>query len=448
MADHPSSVSSLLRTRLRRLAWFGAAGLLLCYAVAVAAGYAWLRFGRDVDQVSLVDVATFDVRGVRRAIAAQHFATGQAQAAAREYQAAYVSFLSGLSNDPDNVDGRLAAVQFLRSIGAQALAFRLLEEGAFRLPGHDGMMAAALGQLMGAGREREALDLIRHGGTNAPRSRKVRGFEMQAILSVEGPAAAAAFLERNPDLADDPQLAPARAQVLWFAGERERGLDLLAAHVGRGQSPLAEHALLVAWQLAAGQRDAAISTARSALASLPGDANARLLLIETLSVGADGGLPPVAEIETYLREHAGEVEPLAQLSILAGRKGWLAVTELLFQLGASTQADVGLLALCHADALATNARSEEARQVLASLDAQVSNQTSPAFLSQLRSRQVVLAAQAGDVDNVRNFARRLGAGLRGNAEELENFRRQFERLGITAAVVELTPAAARPARSN
>jgi hypothetical protein len=128
---------------------------------------------------------------------------------------------------------------------------------------------------------------------------------------------------------------------------------------------------------------------------------------------------------------------LSELAVLAGRKGWIDLSRTLYELSANTQQDLGVMALSYSDALAHVSRFKDAREILTDVDTQLAD-VSPAFMIQLRQRQVITCAALGDSDNVREYARRLAAVLSRDPDGLEVCRRLFRKIGITEAVAELS----------
>jgi tetratricopeptide (TPR) repeat protein len=435
-----AGIKTTLSVRVRRLAWFAGLGLLLFYALGVSAGYVWLRYVRKNDQIGFVDVALFRVAAVRRGIAAQHFTKAQVEWDAKNYQAAYLYFSAAVRQDPANVPGRLAAARFLRSVGAGNLGLIMLEEGLDRAPDDRRLIETTFDFLAATGQNRRLLDLLRKhygSGLSGPNGALLQRYEVGATLAVEGVPAAKLLLERHGDLLRDPQAAPTVARVRWESQERLKAIGLLQEYVRTQPAAYADYALLAGWQEAGGLTSDAVRTAERACAKFPAELGPRVLLIEMLNADSPGGSAMQQGIAAYLRSFAGRPESLAELAALAGRKGWVDLARTLYEIGANRQPDLSRLALCYCDALMHNSQFKEVRQLLAQIEAQAP-ESSASFMIQLRQRQVITAAAAGDHDGAREHARRLAAVLHGDAEGIEACSRIFQKLGITEAVAELS----------
>jgi tetratricopeptide (TPR) repeat protein len=441
----PAAASkATLRDRLRRLALWCALGAFLCYAAGVTAGFLWLRYGRKNEHIGFFDVALLQVRSVQRGLAAQHLVRAQAEWDAKNYQEAYIAFSSALRNDPDNIPGRLAAARFFRAMGANNLSLSLLEDGLARAPGDRRLIEPTFDLLLASGRDRYALELLqkRYGTSfSGSEPRLLQTYQVRATLAAEGVGAAKSLLEKYAGLRDSPAAAPVVARVLWESAERLSAINLLASYLGTGAAAFPDFALLAGWQAAGGQPEDAVQTAQRACDKFPSDPAPRVLLIEMRAAAAPDNRPKAQEIGTYLRDFAAQPEPLALLATLAGRVGWIDLARTLYELGANSQPDVGLLALCYADALARNSRFQEFQQVLGQIEAQATEGGNAAFLQQLRLRQVIAAGALRDTDNVHEFARRLGAALSSKPDQLEAYRRYFQKVGMLEAAAELTPRA-------
>jgi len=435
---------------LRKLALYGCIGLLVLYAAGVGAGYAWFRFVRKNDGVRLVDVALLQVGAIRRGIAAQHFANAGKERAAKNYQAAYLFYSAGVRQDPANIPGRLAAVEFLRAVGAGSLALGLLEEGLALTPEDERLIKPTFDFLLAAGRDRHALELLkqRYGAElSGPNSALLQRYEIAATLTAEGAPAAKKLLERRAGLLHDPAAAPVVARVLWETAERAKAVELQHNYVRTPAAVYADFALLAGWQITSGHAAEAVQTARNAVERFPRDLEPRVLLIDVLMVETPNGPAGQEAIAAYLRDFSARPEALAELAVLAGRKGWVELNRTLYEIGATRQLDLKPLALSYCDALVREARYRQIQAVLAQLEAQTTEE-SPPFMVQLRQRQVIVAAALGDTESVREFARRLATLLSRDADGLEGCRRLFGRLGIPDAVAELSgraKPAAKPA---
>ena len=431
---------------LRRLALYGFIGLFSLYVLGVTAGYSFLRFVRKNDQVRIVDVALFRIGAVRRAIAAQQFARAQAEWDTKKYQAAFLSFSFAVRQDPDNIPGRLKAAEFLRAVGADKLAMVLLEEGLTRAPADPRLIVPSFDLSIGSGLDRHALEVMQRlygaqpSGPNGP---MLQSYKILATLNAEGGEAAKKLVVQFPDLGGYAPSAPVVARVYRETGERLKAVDILAKYIAGHPAKMEDYALLAAWQEADGKPGDGVLTARHACAKFPQAIPARVLLLEMLAADSPNQFPAKAEVESFLRDFASRPEALTHLALLGGRKGWDGLTRSLYDLGAMRQEDLGLLALYHGDSLIRRARYSEAQRVLAQIDAQAI-QASPAFMIQLRHRQVVVAAALRQTEEVREFARRLAALIRGEPDSLARSIRFFQKMGLAEAVAELSPRPAPP----
>jgi len=434
--------------RLRQLAILAGLALVLLYVGVVAAGYLWLAQVRKVEHLHLVDVALFRVQNIRRAMAVQQFAHAQAEWEAKNYQAAYVAFSTAVRQDPDNVGGRLAAANFFRAVGAANLGQILLEEGLARAPGEQPLIVATFDVLLGGGRDRHALELLRQtypAGFSGQSQLLLETYELSATLNVEGPAAARKLLTRYTDLENHLPAAPMVARVYWESGERLRAITQLAAYVRTPPVPFGDFVRLAGWQAVAGQPEAAIRTSEQACARFAGEIPPRVLLIEMKAAATTGGRPVRADIEDYLRNYSSRPEAIPLLAALAGNKGWVDLARVLYEIAASRLQNLDVLALYYCDALARNGRFAEVQPMLAQVEAQTP-EAGAAFLVQLRQRQIIAAAALGQAEVVRDYARRLGSALGNDPDGLDICRRIFQKLNIPEAVAELTPRAA-PAKA-
>jgi len=436
-----------LAGRLRQLALIVALAGFCLYLIVITGGYLWLRFGRKVEQVRFLDCAFLNVRGMRRSIAVQQFAQGKKELAAKNYQAAYVAYASAIRQDPDNVPGRLEVADFFRQVGAPALAQSVMEEGLALAPQDRRLIEPAFDLLITTGRDRQALKLL-HSlypiGFTGPNALTLQTYEVFATLTADGPAPARQLLARYPELQQHLPAAPIVARVFWESADQTKAVALLAKYV-RTQSTAvyADFVRLAGWQLAAGQNDEAVRTAERACGKFPADLGARVLLIEMRSAASADGRPVLAEVEDYLRKYGARPEALTRLAVLAGNKGWVDLTRILYELGVARQGELRELALHYSDALMTSSRFAEAVPMLAQVEAQAP-EGDVGFMVQLRQRQVIAAAATGDTSNVREFARRLGSVIGNNPEGLDICRRLFLKLDIPDAVAELTPHVAKP----
>jgi predicted Zn-dependent protease len=430
----------------RRLLLLGAVGLLVLYLLGATAGYVWLHFVRHNARITFADVAFFRVAAVRRDMAVEQFAAARRELAEKNIQAAFLNYSTAVRNDPDNIPGRLEAVDFLLKVNAGNLAVGMLEDGLARTPDDPRLITRTFEFFTTTGRDARVLDLL-HGQLtshfNGPNGPLLQTYEVLATLNLSGAGAAKKLLDGYPALANFPAAVPVVARVWWESKDRLKAIGLLESYLvsGAGNYPL--YAELAGWQQASGLSAEAIRTAERAGAQFPAELEPRVLLIETLEASAD--LRAAAQaIESYLRDFSNRPEALLLLADSAGRHGQMDLAFALYVTGASRQADLLPLALYFADALARASRFEECRQVLAQLEAQTP-ENNTAFMVQLRQRQVIMAAALNDPDNVHEYARRLAAALRSSPDALESARRNFQKMGITGAVTELSgraPAAA------
>jgi len=425
---------------LRKLALYGLIGLVSCYVLVVAAGYSWLRYARKNTSVSVVDVALFRVTAVRRSIAAQQFAKAKEAWEAKNYQAAFLAYSFAVQQDPANILGRLEAADFLRTIGADKLAIVQLEVGLTRTPQDQRLIKKTFDALTGAGRDRQALELLHRlygeklAGEQGP---MLQNFKVLATLSAEGGEAAKNLLANFPELAGYPPAIPVIARIYRETAERLKASDLLEKYIVSQPARMEDYALLATWQEADGRPDRAMETARLSWAKFPKDLTARVLLLEMTAVNSVAAIPAQSDIESYLHDFADRPEVITQLATLCGRKGWMAQARTLYELGAVRQSDIGLLALAFGDALVRNNRIREAAEILGHIEAQ-SAEASPAFLVQLRLRQVVVAAALRQSEEVREYARRLAVAMRNDTEAIERSRKYCQKVGIPEAVAELS----------
>ena len=374
--------------------------LLLLYGMYVTTGYVWLRYVMKNDHVSISEVALFRLKEVRRGMAAEQFASGKKAWDAGKYQAAYLAFISGVRNDPDNVAGRLMAASFLGSAGAVNLQINLLEDGLRRIPDDRQLIEQTFTLLTTTGRDRRALDLIHKqyasklSGPNGP---LLRTSEILATLNTDGAAAADVLLEKSPDLKNRPESAPVVARVLWGTRVRLAAIDLLAAYVQAHPDVFASYSQLAGWQAAAGMASDAVQTAQRACAQFPQDFAPRELLIQMLA--ASQTLESVEyqkAVESYLKDFGGSPEALSMLASLAGRQGWVTLARTLYVVAASRQPNLAVLALAYSDALVRVSQLSDAQRVLTEVEAQ-SDDANTAFQRLLRQRQVEVAAARGDL---------------------------------------------------
>jgi tetratricopeptide (TPR) repeat protein len=436
-----TNAPSLRRFNVRRLAIAGGFGLLLVYVLLVSTGYVWLHYVRKNDRIGITQVAFFRWHQIRQAMAADQFAAGKSAWEAGNYQAAYLAFVSGVRNDPNDVDGRLLAARFLGAAGAVNLEINMLEDGLGRAPDDRRMLEQTFALLTTSGRDRHALDLLHKqfasklSGANGP---LLRTFEVLATLNSDGAAPAGLLLEKYPDLKANAESTPTVARVLWETKERLGAIDLFSAYVQSHPKDFFSYAQLARWQAACGLAEDGLGTAERACAQFPRDFAPRILLIDmTAAARTYGSSEWQKSVELFLKDFGDRPEAVSMLANLAGQNGWAGLARALYAVSANRQQNLGVLALAYSDALAANAQFGEAGQVLSQIEAQTED-GNPAFLRMLRQRQVEVAAARGDHDGTREYARRLAAVLHNDLDGMELVRRRFAQKGITEAVAELT----------
>ena len=430
----------------RRLAVWAGIALVVCYLSLVTGGYLWLHQVRKVEQVRLLDIATFNLRGVRRSMAVEQFALGKREWDAKNYRAAYVAYASAVRRDPDNVVGRLEAARFFQAVGAPLMAQTLLEEGLALAPQDERLIKATFEVTLATGQNQQVLKLLHTlypAGFTGPNALALQSYEVFATLAQDGPLPAKQLLDRYPALLRDVSSAPMVARVCWEANDKPKALEVLANYVRTPAAPYGEYVRLAKWQRGEGLNAEAIKTAESAGDRFPGNLEAPLLLMEMRLATRPDGRPPFEEIEAYLRDHGDRPEALTRLAALAGNHGWVDLTRILYELGVVRQGDLVALAFSHSDALMTRSRYGEARLLLTQLETQARDGDF-AFAILLRQRQVIAAAALGDTANVHEYAQRLRSALGDNAGGLDFCRRLFAKLGIAEAVAELAPRPVRP----
>jgi tetratricopeptide (TPR) repeat protein len=429
-----------LRINTSRLALVGGVTFLICYGLLVSAGYLWLREGRQIDQVGFFEVAFLRVNKIRQEMGAQQFAKAQAALAAKDFPVAFVDMSSGLHNDPDNVAGRIGLAQFLKLAGATDRAINLLEDGLARTPGNQELIEATFNLLTTTSRDGQALQLLRgqlasqFSGANGTR---LRMYEVQASLNAEGPAAARRLLDGYPDLRTTTRSLPVVASVLWAAQDRTGAIEALSAFIKAQPDNFSAYADLASYQQTAGLVADARQTADLACAQFPKEFAPRVLRIVMLTpTKPDELLPWERAVALYVRDFGDKPEAVTMLAEISGRKGWVPLACLLYEIGASREQDFRPLAMYYSDALMSQKRFVEAQRVLAEIDRQTPD--SGEFSVLLWQREIVAAAACGDRDDARENARRVASALRRDPDGLEVIRQRFIRMKIPDAVAELT----------
>jgi hypothetical protein len=430
---------------LRRLGMIAAVACFGLYLAGVVAGYVWLRYSRGIESVGFFQVAFVRVGVIKRAIAAKQLVDAKNAWDAKNFQVAYVNYVSALRRDPANVAGRLEAARFFASMNATALEINLLEEGLALTPDNRELNDALFAVLMGTGRTRQVLELL-HGnlapGLTGPNAGMLQTAELQATLAVNGAPAARALLDRHPGLRTDPKAAPVVARVLWESGERDQAIAMISSLAQAQPNVYALQALLAGWQQENGQLEDAVKTCLTACQRFPREPAPRALLLEVASAKIYGSPLWQKEILTYLHDFAAQPNAIYRLAEIAGRKGWVDLAHTLYELGATRRLDLNIFALYYSDALAKQSRLAEARDVLAQVELQLP-ESNVAFQAQLRIRQVATAALLGEKENVREFARRLASLVRNDPDALEQYRQLYARTGLVDALAEFTEVKSR-----
>jgi hypothetical protein len=423
---------------------FAAAVLAVLYLLGAAAGFLWLNTVMKNDQIGFLDVALFRWQEVRRGVADKHFAAARRAWQDRNYEAAYLSFTSGLRSDPANLPGRLAAAEFLLAVRAGDLAAGVLESGLAANPNHPQLLDRTLEVLTTTARDARVLELLRRrdpAGASDPMRPVLAMHELRALLNTGAAAEARRKLDAYPELERFPRARPVVARVRWETRDRAGALRTMATHLREPESAYPAFAEMVQWQIGAGQPDLALETALAARAKFPDELPARLLHLEALAAKTARGPEWAEAVRLFLGEFGNRPDSLVALAALAGRLGWLDLARGLYEIAAARFPDLGAFAFAYADALMRNGRFRESDQLLAQIEVQ-SADASGDFLAKLRQRQVLASAAVGDDSRVREFSRRIAAGSRNDAALIENARRIFHKAGIAAAVEELSGGAA------
>jgi tetratricopeptide (TPR) repeat protein len=441
-----------LSVNWRRMALVAGVGLVICYALLLSAGYLWLREVRKVDEIGFMDLAFFRVKRIRREMAAQQFVKAEAALVARDYSLAFIEMNSGLHNDPDNVAGRIETAAFLQMAGATDRALGLLEDGLARTPDSQPLIEATLKLLTTTQRDGEALKLLR--GQLAPQfagpnGTRLRTYEVLASLNAEGPAAAAKLLDSYPDLRKTPKSLPVVAAVLWANKDQRAAIETLVDFVKAEPDNFGGYADLAGYEQAAGYIADARQTADIACARFPMEIGAHILRIAVLEpLNPSELLRWEKEIGSYIKDFGDKTEAIDMLASLSGRKGWVDLARLLYEVGAARQDDFRSLAMYYSDALMFQHKYSEAQRVLAEIDRQTPEDGNLSVALWLR--EIMAASANGDHDAARENARRVASALRRNPTKLDLLRQRFIKLGIPEAVEELTlsPTAAKPASTG
>jgi tetratricopeptide (TPR) repeat protein len=445
-----SNTTFLLRPRSRAAGWIrrvvliAVSGLFILYVGGAFAGYMFLRHVRKNDQVTVLDVALLRWRDVRRSMAAQQFERAQAEWDAGKFQAAFVAFTFAVANDPDNTKGRLNAARFLQSAGALPMALTMLESGLARDPNHEALIERTFELLLATGRDERVLELLRQrsaGDLPAPLALRLRKYELQARLNRGDLDGARKLLVAHPELARSHDSRRAVAQLQWESKERLRAIELLNRQVEEQPDDKESVAQLFQWQLVAGMTADAVRTAELASKRAPGDAGARVQLLEALALQTNRGKEWLGAVEAFMREFGSRPEAVRQLGTLAGRRGWVDLARRLYELSATRESDLTGAALAYCDALIRVNRYREAGEALDQIEAQTL-EGGLAFIVQLRTRQIFVAAGKGDRNAVSDLSRRLSAAVRNDSGTRELLRRTFQKAGVAEAAELLGAATA------
>lgn len=434
-----------LNALLKRIALFAGIGLLALYVTGVVGGYLWLRYSRKIENVQLTDVALLRTGEVRKKFATQQFAQALVAWEAKNYREAYVYFVSAVRRDPTNIEGRLKAAGFLGVMGASNPRINMLEEGLQLAPNDHALNETLFTTLLNLGRNRRALELLH--GTHAaalrgPNALFLQSIELQATLAVNGAPAAAALLNRYPELRQDLSNAPIVARVLWNSDAKAEAIAHLSRYVQAKPQVAHGYVLLAGWQRDVGQIDAAVATALAACQQFPGESGPRVLLFDVAAVQLQGTPQWWQQVTAYLRDFNSDPKAVFLLAELAGRRGWTELARTLYEVSAARGHDISFLGLFLSDALLKSGQVAEARRVLEDIGEQSAGHNA-VFLQQLRQREITAAAAVGDRDAVRESARRLAGLVRDNVDAFDQYRQFYQSLGLKEAVTEFSETRAR-----
>jgi tetratricopeptide (TPR) repeat protein len=313
------------------------------------------------------------------------------------------------------------------------------------------LIEITLDLLTKTGRDAQALRLLRGQFApqfSGPNGTLLRTYEVLALLNTEGPAAARRRLDSYPDLPKTTQSLPVVAKVLWATQDRPGAIGALVTFIKAQPDDFIGYADLAAYQQASGLIGDARQTADLACAHFPKEIGARILRITMLApTKPDELLRWEQEVTSYVKDFGDKPNAVAILAEISGRKGWVDLSRLLYEVGAGRQEDFRALAIYYSDAMICRRQFSEAQRVLAEIDRQTPPDAGN-FRVLLWQREIVAAAACGDHDNARENARRLASALRRDPDGLAAIRQHFIKLGILEAVAELTvaaPSASAPA---
>lgn len=433
---------------MRRVLIIALAGCVGLYITGALAGFLFVRYVRKNEYIGFMDVALLRWGEVRKTMAAQQLLKAREDAKAGDLQSAFLAYNFAVGGNPDDVEGRLEAVEFLKSIGSFPLAVSMLEGGLARRPDDPRLIDATFSSLLSGGRDVRALELLSRRASPTkedPNRLRLLRYHLTALLNSGQDREALQLLSANADLETDPLSQVIVARIRWQNQERLRALELLSRHVQKSDASLPDFAQLMSWQLLASLGDDAIATARSAVQRFDGRVEAHLMLVEATGVHRPNSREWSDATLDFLRRFGEQPKALIDLGGLSARRGWIEMARTVYELSALRVNQLGMFAFFYSDALVKNGRFREANAILAQVETQ-SAEANPVFVGQLRHRQVIVAAALGDMVAARDHARRLAALLRNNPDSLDVSRRHFQQLGLAVAVAELT--ARGPANSS
>ncbi|WP_404420301.1 hypothetical protein [Nibricoccus sp. IMCC34717] len=434
-----ASGESTWRWNLPRLAITSAVVLVSGYFAVTAGGYFWLRYARNAETVSYTSVLLLRTDDVRASIGESHLKEARATKARREYQQAYVSYVSALRSNGRDPALRLEVADFLVSVGAVKQAISVLEQGLPDKTGKGELGLRLLELLNSQGLDQRIRDLLKTQLAqefSGKQAQRFRAFEIDAALAVEGPVVAERLLDAHPEVLQAPGGNALAARVRWDSGKRDTAIRLLSDSVAANRATLGEFSMLSEFQEQLGHAIDVQETGRAAVRRFGMEPQARLLLIASLrGVGMAGSENWRSEIEKYLRDFSKRPEALISVAELGGRRGWVDFTRTLYSGSLRSGRLTGMFGLCLADSLLRVGRVSDARRVLDELASQIGDE--PSFAVYLRRRQILAAAAAGATLAVREHARGLALLLASDPAALEATRRQFARAGLTEAAAEL-----------
>ncbi|MDX2187247.1 MAG: hypothetical protein SFV32_09965 [Opitutaceae bacterium] len=411
----------------------------LTYLGGAVAGFLWLKNGRNARSLEFFDVLLLDVRKVKTSIARAHLEDARKSKERQEYQKAYVSYVSALRSDGNNGALRLEVAEFFTSVGSTKQALTVLEQGIQVEGPREEIGLRLLNLLQAQGKDARVIELVRGSFAKeaaGPKGVLFRRHEVEAVLAVEGAAAAKTLLEKHPQVASVDGGPLLVAKIHWAAGERQAAVETLRAAIAADVGSPTLFIFLGDYLDALGYAMDVEQVARQAVERFPTEPSARILLISALrGVNMTGTAAWRAEVEGYVRDFGDRSENLLVLAELGGKKGWVDFTRTVYAGSIASGRFAGMFGLCYSDALLRAGRVADARRVLDELAVQMGEEAM--FAKYLRRRQVVAAAAAGATLAMREHARGLAVLLSGDSAALDSTRRFFLRLGLTEAASEL-----------